>query len=225
MKRAVLIAAFNAAETIESVIRGTKPHVDIVVVVDDGSTDETASIASSLADQVLTHDANMGKGASLITGFSWLCERGFDAAITLDADAQHPPSCIPAFIDKYLETGCDLVIGARPFAFRKMPFLRLLANRLSSFWISIACGRKILDSQCGFRLYKISSVPLESLRARGFGLESEILLQMCRAGKRIETIQVPLIYADGGSHFRSIVDSLRVGRVIARYLFASRRRS
>lgn len=221
---AVLVAAYDASKTIESVLTETRRHwPGAVVVVDDGSRDGTGAAAESLADVVLRHEANRGKGAALVTGLNYLRENGYDAAITLDADGQHPPELIPEFVAKYKEASCDLVLGCRPFALRRMPLLRLLGNRLSSFWVSVACGRSISDSQCGFRLYDLRRIPLEKLTAHGFNAETEILLETCRQGGSIEQVKVPLVYDDSRSHFDQLGDTLAIARVIARYLFSRRR--
>ncbi len=221
---AVLIAAYNAAETIGAVVTGTRPvSPDRVVVVDDGSTDGTGAIADELADVVLRHEANRGKGAALITGLTYLKDNGYDVAVTLDADGQHPPGWIPEFVAKYQETACELVLGYRSFRLGKMPLLRLLGNRLSSFWVSVACRSKVLDSQCGFRLYKLRTLLLEKLTTHSFDTETEVLLETCRQGGRIEQVEVPLIYKAGGSHFKQLGDTIAIARVIARYLLGRRR--
>jgi len=221
---AVLIAAYNASKTIESVLTETRRFWrGAVVVVNDGSTDGTGAAAEALADVVLRHEVNRGKGAALITGLTYLRENGYNAAITLDADGQHPPELIPEFVAKYQETACDLVVGGRPFALGRMPLLRLLGNRLSSFWVSVACGRSIPDSQCGFRLYDLRTIPLEKLTTHGFDAETEMLLETCRRGGRIEQVKVPLIYRASRSHFDQLGDTLAIARVIARYLFSRRR--
>ena len=222
---AVLIAAYNAAETIGAVVTRTRPFSpDTVVVVDDGSTDGTGAIADQLADVVLRHEANRGKGAALVTGFTYLRDNGYDVTVTLDADGQHPPELIPEFVAKHQEPACELVLGCRPFGLGRMPLLRLLGNRLSSFWVSVACRSKVPDSQCGFRLYNLRTVPLERLTTHGFDTETEILLETCRRGARVEHVEVPLIYkASGSSHFNQLGDTITIARVIARYLFSKRR--
>lgn len=221
---AVLIAAYNAAETIGPVVSRIRPFSpDTVVVVDDGSRDGTGAIAEQLADVVLRHEANRGKGAALVTGFTYLRDNGYDAVVTLDADGQHPPELIPKFVARYQETACELVVGCRPFGLGRMPLLRLLGNRLSSFWVSVACRGKVPDSQCGFRLYGLQTLPLEMLTTHGFDTETEILLEMSHQGARMEQVEVPLIYKPGGgSHFNQLGDTIAVTRVIARYLFGKR---
>ncbi|MBN2208225.1 MAG: glycosyltransferase family 2 protein [Candidatus Coatesbacteria bacterium] len=222
---AVLIPAYNADKTLEQVVAGAKRFVDTVIVVDDGSSDRTRKIAEARADRVLSHESNLGKGAALKTGLRWLRERGYEAAVTVDADTQHDPSCIPSFLKTYANTECDLVLGARPFALGKMPALRLIANRFSTFWVSFVCRRKILDSQCGFRLYRLAPLDFEALHCRGFDMETEVLIETCRRGGRVEAVEVPLIYRKGvGSHFGQIRDTLRVSRVIARYFLLWLRR-
>ena len=221
---ALLIPAYNAASTIRSVLEEARSgSPDAIVVVDDGSTDGTGDIASGHADLILRHHANLGKGAALITGLGYLQRNGYEAAITLDADGQHSVNSIPDLIARFVETDCELVLGYRPFSLGKMPFLRLLANRLSNFWASTVCGTKIRDSQCGFRLYKLSAIRLEELTTHGFEAETEILFQICRRGGRIEQVLTPLIYKPGGqSHFRKLRDTLAIARVIVRYLLGRR---
>jgi len=221
---AVLIPAYNAASTIESVLEGARSHSpDVIVVVDDGSTDGTQDIAAEHAELVLRHQTNLGKGAALITGLGYLQRHGYDVAITLDADGQHSVDSIPDLLGRFIETDCELVLGCRPFSLGKMPFLRLIANRLSSFWVSAICRTKIRDSQCGFRLYKLSAIRLDELTTHGFETETEILLETCLRGSRIEQVPTPLIYkSDGQSHFRQGADTLAIARVIVRYLFGKR---
>ena len=221
---AVLIAAYNAASTIEPVLERAKSHSpDVIVVVDDGSADGTQCIANEHADVVLRHQTNLGKGAALITGLGYLQRHGYEAAITLDADGQHSVDSVTDLLARFIEIDCELVLGRRPFALGKMPLLRLLANRLSSFWVSVVCKTKIRDSQCGLRLYKLSAIRLDELTTHGFDTETEILLKTCLCGGRIEQVPTPLIYKpDGQSHFRQLRDTLAIARVIIRCLFGKR---
>ncbi|MBN1593769.1 MAG: glycosyltransferase family 2 protein [Candidatus Coatesbacteria bacterium] len=222
---AVLVAAYNAAETLGPLLEDVRRHfTGDLILVDDGSTDATGDIGGNLANVVLSHDTNRGKGAALITGFTHLIGEGYQAVVTLDADGQHLPEFIPRFIEMFERTGCDLVLGRREFSIRTTPFLRYFGNVLSSFWISIISGVKVKDSQCGFRLYRLEAIQTQKLATSGFDTETELLFQIRQDGGRIEQVDIPLIYKAGGkSNFKRIWDTLAVTRVIVRHLLNWRR--
>jgi len=210
-KVAALIPALDASATLCEVLGRAKPLVDAVVVVDDGSKDETFSVASRFCDKVIRHERNLGKGAALRSGFAWLRQRGFDAVVTLDADGQHSPDDIPSFLSRYSGGSCDLVVGQREVSLRRMPLARVLANRFSSLLVSLACRRKIADSQCGFRLYALQWLPPDGPTSNRYEAETELLLEMCRKGARIGFVRIPTVYrAEVASHFRPFRDSIRV---------------
>ena len=128
---AAAIPAYNAAPFVGDVVRRTLAQIGEVVVVDDGSADETASRAREAGAEVLAHDFNRGKGAALRTAFAYLAERDFDAVLTLDADGQHLPEEIPRLEQAWRE-GADLVLGTRDHLFDEMVWLRRASNTLSS---------------------------------------------------------------------------------------------
>ena len=218
-----LIPALNAERTIVPVITAALPHVERVIVIDDGSTDRTGAVATEAGAQVLRHEKNRGKGGALKTGFQHAIDAGYDFVITLDADGQHLPEEIPKFLDVRRETGADLIIGGRAHLFAEMLPRRRMANRFSAWAVAKASRTKIKDSQSGFRLYATAMLRTIPLRAEGFDMETEIII---RAGvRRFRVIQIPinLGFVDGlsTSHYKPLMDTLRIAwtGIRARFLW------
>ena len=201
MKILALIPAYNEEERIGDVVKKTSKYCD-VLVVDDGSMDNTGNIAKENGAFVIKHEKNKGKGDALITGFNYAIENNYNVIITLDADGQHDPSEIPKFlenIDKY-----DIIIGARDF--REMPFLRRLSNTITTFLLSLRTHQKIEDSQSGYRLIKTHVLKGLNFKTKRFILESELLV---RAKCRIGNIRVKTIYRGEKSHINNLKDTIR----------------
>jgi glycosyltransferase involved in cell wall biosynthesis len=210
-KRALaLIPAYNEARRILPVIRATQPHVSEVVVIDDGSSDDTAAVAEMAGARVLRHAGNRGKGAAIVTGLQHLAESGADYAIFLDADGQHDPAEMPSFLSAARETGAGIVIGNRMQHTEQMPWLRRTANRLTS-WVTGRLARQpVPDSQCGYRLVHRAVLPALHLATSHFETETEMLIQAGRAGHRIASVPVKTIYFAGrSSRIRPWRDTLR----------------
>jgi glycosyltransferase involved in cell wall biosynthesis len=131
------------------VINGAKQYLP-VLVVDDGSQDNTSEIARESGAIVLRQEPNQGKGAAMERGFRYALEKGFDAVITIDADGQHDTEEIPLFLEEFKKKRCDLIIGRRDF--RKMPFIRMCSNTIGTWMFSSAMGQYIPDNQSGYRL-------------------------------------------------------------------------
>ncbi len=197
-----VIPAFQAARTIAGVVEETARHLP-VLVVDDGSTDDTATAAESAGAEVLRQVPNQGKGAALRAGFQRALEAGSTAVVTLDADGQHDPTCIPAFLEAWRSRHAPLIIGQRDFS--RMPLSRRLANNLGTWTFSWAVGRRIADNQSGYRLIARPLLPrlLESQEA-GFEFEVEMITLAIRAGLAIDWVPIPTIYEDQGSHIRPL---------------------
>ncbi|HYM61181.1 MAG TPA: glycosyltransferase family 2 protein [Thermoanaerobaculia bacterium] len=211
-KTLALIPALNAARTIEPVILAARNELQHVVVIDDGSSDDTAAVAGRAGATVLRHPRNRGKGGALKTGFQYVVENGFDAAITLDADGQHLPREIPKFLTARRDSGADLIIGGRAHLFEKMLPRRRFANRLSAAIISWAARTEITDSQSGFRYYSARLLREIRLRSEGFDLESEVIIRAGVRGFPVITIPIDLGFVDGlaTSHYKPLADSLRI---------------
>lgn len=196
-----LIPAYNEASRIAPVIKGALSQLP-VLVVDDGSQDETAVVATAAGATVLQQDPNQGKGAALKHGFRWACEHGIKAVVTLDADGQHDPAEIQNFLAHYHHTQADLIIGARDF--REMPGLRRLANWSGSKILSWAMGQTVYDTQSGYRLIsrRLMRVMLGS-REGGFEFEVDMLIACVERGYRLEWLPIRTIYGSEPSHINN----------------------
>lgn len=197
-----LIPAYNEAERIVAVIEATRAQLP-VLVVDDGSTDDTARLAEGAGATVLRQVPNQGKGAALRAGFRWALAHGYDAVVMLDADGQHDPAEIPLFLDSYRERGSDLVIGQRDFS--QMPFPRNLSNRFGTWLFSWALGQYAPDNQSGYRLLsrRLIEATLES-REQGFEFEVEMIVTCVLEGYRLDWVPIRTIYAGEKSHIRPL---------------------
>jgi glycosyltransferase involved in cell wall biosynthesis len=212
MRICALIPAFNEAPYIANVVAGARQHVEKVVVIDDGSGDETAQIARAAGADCLRSQRNCGKASALRTGIAFACAQGFTHAITLDGDGQHLPEDIPAMLRVAEETGADLVIGARFFDRTLMPRARYFSNTVGSRLASALVGCKIQDSQSGFRLLRLDKLCETKLRSRCYELEMEILIKMARSGCTIAHAPVRMVYDDGQarSKMKPVRDTVRI---------------
>ena len=153
-KICILIPAYNAQETLGSVLKKIEPLKMDTIVVDDGSSDETKRVASENGAQLLEHPFNLGKGAALRTGFQYILQKDYQVVITLDADGQHDPSEIPSLLKIFQSVKPDILIASRAAEFGKMTFLRRFWNRLGVKAVARLCHSDITDSQSGFRLIR-----------------------------------------------------------------------
>lgn len=209
MKICALIPSFNEAKTIGILIDQIKTKGLDVVVIDDGSVDQTAMIASCSGADVLKNKENMGKGASLKEGFQYILKKDYDAVVTMDGDGQHSPEDIIHFIEKAVSSEADIIIGNRMTACENMPFLRRLTNRIMSLVISRLCRQDIPDSQCGFRLIKRKVIEGMNPISANYEIESEMIIEARRRGFKICSIPVQTIYGQEISQIHPVIDTLR----------------
>ncbi len=205
-----LIPAHNEGPRIAAVVTAASAHLP-VLVVDDGSTDDTAAAAGAAGANVLRQVPNQGKGAALTAGFRWALERAFTAVVTLDADGQHDPSEIPSFLAAWSRGAPDLVIGYREF--RDMPLARRAANLVGGRVLSWALGRRIPDNQSGYRLIgrRLMGAMTES-RESGFEFEIEMVVLCTRRGWSLEWVPISTIYAGEKSHIQPLRHAVRFAR-------------
>jgi glycosyltransferase involved in cell wall biosynthesis len=190
----ILIPAYNESERVAAVIERAKAYGP-VLVVDDGSKDQTSAVAKAAGADVIRQEPNQGKGAALVRGFNFALEQHYDAVITLDADGQHDPAEIPLFVNDFEVKGSDLIIGKRDFS--KMPFPRNITNRIGTWSFSNAMQQYIPDNQSGYRLHS-QRLLQEALTSseHGFEFEVEIILRCVLKGYKISWIPIKTIYND-----------------------------
>lgn len=195
-----LIPAYNEANHIPAVVSGVKAFLP-VLVVDDGSIDETAALAGAAGADVIRQSPNQGKGTALRAGFRWALEKGYDAVLTLDADGQHDPLEIPKFLAAFENQRSDLIIGARGFS--QIPPVRRLANTLGRWMLSWALGQPIPDNQSGYRLIskRLIEVILGS-NEQGFEYEVEMIAICIQRGYSLSWVPIRTIYAGEVSHIK-----------------------
>ena len=207
-----LVPAYNEAERISYVLAGLRGKIPILVV-DDGSTDDTAAIARQSGAEVLSNDQNEGKGVALKKGFKWGLDRGVKAIITLDADGQHDPSEVPLFIAAYEAGEGELIIGRRDFS--KMPWQRRFANQFGKWSLSKALGVEIYDNQSGYRLISRKLLERITLTRSGFELEVEMVVEAVIQKIPIGSVDIQTIYATQiTSHFHPLKDSFQFIRMV-----------
>jgi glycosyltransferase involved in cell wall biosynthesis len=221
----VVIPAYNEGATVREVAARARQQCANVIVVDDGSTDETAEVLAGLDITMLRNEENLGKAGSLWRGFQHALAQGAAGVITLDADGQHATEEIPFFIAASLNNPDAFLIGVRRRDQRKASRWRYGANRVADFWIGWAAGRPIEDSQSGFRLYParmLREITLKHGPEQSFVFESEILIEAARRGYSCWNIPIGVAPRIGprGSHFRPVLDILRISRMVASKILA-----
>jgi glycosyltransferase involved in cell wall biosynthesis len=206
-----VIPAYNPGPGLTPVLQaaGRELGQDAVIVVDDGAQDGAGERARAAGVRVITHPVNRGKGAALRTGFAAALAAGAEWVFTLDADGQHDPAEMPAFLAAAKSGGADLWIGDRMRNTADMPWLRRLANQSTSSIISALAGQPIADSQSGYRLIGAPVLRALDLRFDRFEAESEILIKASRAGFRIGAVSIRTIYGEERSTIHPIRDTVR----------------
>lgn len=214
LKCVVVMPTYNNAGTIAQVIDDVKNYSDDVIVVNDGSTDETAFILSSIKDiKVIDYPKNKGKGYALKLGLAKAYEWGYRYAITIDSDGQHYADDIPVFIDKIEEKPDSLLIGARNLTADNMPSKNTFANKFSNFWYKVETGEKLSDTQSGFRLYPLNKLQKIHFLTRRYEFEVEIIVRAAWRGVNVENVPIKVYYPpveERVSHFRPLQDFTRI---------------
>ena len=205
----IIIPAYNEEESIAKLLPSLNFPPQDIIVVDDGSTDNTISKSQSFGVHVIRHEKNKGKGMAHRTGFNFASKEEARWVITMDADGQHSPKDIPKFIKAIKEKKGDMIIGEREVTIRTMPFLRFLTNLWTSFIVSILGGKRVKDAQSGFRAISKEIFTSISLSTNNFQTESEIIIKAARRGFRITSGPVRTIYNESYSYIKPFLDTLR----------------
>jgi glycosyltransferase involved in cell wall biosynthesis len=225
---AAVIPAYQDEKHIGDIVRRTRRQLDNVLVVDDGSTDQTALRAREAGAEVIVHAQNQGKGEAIKTGLAhWIgsansSRSGEDRQITwvilLDSDGQH----LPEEIDRFLLAATSVTqptffIGNRMDDVARMPFVRRVVNRYMSNQISRVCGQKIPDTQCGYRMLHRQLIPDMLRGAHRYDYETEALIIASRKGYRIESVPITTVYTDQVSKIHPVRDAFRFFQLMRRY--------
>jgi glycosyltransferase involved in cell wall biosynthesis len=216
----IVIPAYNEKRTIRAIVRDALNYSADVIVIDDGSTDNTSDEIDDLPITLIKHAVNMGKAASLLDGFTAAVNKGANAVVTLDGDGQHSPHDIPLLLSCAKQYPDDIIIGSRLADKKSIPKKRYYANRIANFWISWACGYRIADSQSGFRLYPcllLDKLTTSLKKSKSFVLESEILIKAAHSGVHSHPVQIPAVYSENArpSHFRGVRDIVNITLMVA----------
>lgn len=214
LKCVVLMPTYNNAGTIAKVIADVKEYSEDVIVVNDGSTDETKNILASIEGiKVIDYEKNQGKGYALKLGLQKAYEWGYRYAITIDSDGQHYADDIPNFICKIEEKPDSLLIGARNLAADNMPSKNTFANKFSNFWYKVETGQTLCDTQSGYRLYPLEKLQKIHFITRRYEFEVEIIVRAAWRGVNVENIPIKVYYPpveERVSHFRPLQDFTRI---------------
>jgi glycosyltransferase involved in cell wall biosynthesis len=194
--------------------------VDAVLVVDEGSADDTAGAARAAGAEVIAYRPNAGKGVALNAGYDYAVREGYDAVITLDGDGQHDPAEIPKFVAAAeARPDAHLFLGNRMSDVSAMPRIRRFTNRLTTAIVNRMSGLRVSDSQTGYRLIRTEVLRRVRCASRTYDAESEILVRAGRAGFRAADVPVATIYRpDANSKIHPLREPLRFARFVLRHL-------
>ncbi len=215
---AVLVPAYECGTTIGAVVGGARAQGLPVLVVDDGSHDDTAEVARTAGATLVAHRKNQGKGAALLTGMRTLNARGFTHALTMDGDGQHLPREIPILLGAAIAEPDAIVIGVRRRGDQEVAGINLFGNRFANLCVRHAAGVPLPDTQSGFRVYPLVTMLRLPTQGRHFEYESTSIIYGARAGVPIRSVSVDVYYppvAERRSHYRKLVDTLRIIRAVA----------
>jgi len=213
----VIVPGYNEGKCIGEVVRGIREHCPDVVVVDDGSTDNTAAEAEAVGAHVLKHETNRGKGIALESGFRYAVEQGYAFVVTMDADGQHDPADVSALVEEYARSGKPVIIGSRMDRAENMPLVRRLTNRFMSWLLSREMKQHVPDTQSGFRLYRADVLGMLATESRGYAAESECLLRLAANGIEIGSVPIRVIYGNEESSINPFKDTCRFFRMLGKW--------
>ena len=214
LKTCVIIPTYNNAATLAAVINDVTGFIDDIIVVNDGSTDNTVDVVNNFPSvQFISYSKNVGKGWALRKAFACAIESGFTHAITIDSDGQHFANDLPAFINKISENPNAIIIGARNMGQASVPGGSSFGNKFSNFWFKVETGISCPDTQSGYRLYPL--LPLKNMRfiTRKYEFEIEVLVRAAWKGIDVVSVPVTVYYApkdERVSHFRPYKDFFRI---------------
>ena len=212
----IVIPTYNNRATLRSVVEAVSLRRETVLVVNDGSTDESIDTLRGLSVTILNHSRNQGKGAAILTALEWAERHHFTHIITLDADGQHCPSDVSLFVERIYQNPRAVVVGNRVSPDRSMPRLSRFGRALSNFWLRVCTGIRLPDSQSGFRSYPVKPLRMLAFKGRRYDFEVEVLIRGAWSGVTLDSLDISVIYSEStklGSHFSPVIDNYRITKI------------
>ncbi|MCW3093416.1 MAG: hypothetical protein JWP81_4485 [Ferruginibacter sp.] len=210
----VLIPTYNNASTLGGVIEQVAVYTSNIIMINDGSTDDTLSVVEKFPFiRLVTYQKNIGKGWAIRRGFEQASSLGYQFAITIDSDGQHFASDLPAFIDKLRDLPDAIIIGARNMEQASVPGKSSFGHKFSNFWFKVETGINCPDTQSGFRLYPVYLLKDMHFFTRKYEFEIEVLVRSAWKGVKIASVPVSVYYPpkeERISHFRPFKDFTRI---------------
>lgn len=222
-----LVPAFDAEASLRAVVEALRREVpeassgEALIVIDDGSRDGTGKLAHALGCTVVAHGENRGKGAALRSGLATARAMGFEVALSVDADGQHPATSARTVLLASVDPGA-MVLGVRDLARAGAPRKNQISNRISNFFLSFFSGHDLADTQCGLRRYPVVGTLELAGRAQGYAYESELLLRALEAKMPLVETPIPVIYPPEElrvTHFDGVRDPARIVATVVRTLY------
>jgi len=211
----IIIPTFNNDHALEEIIEGVLQYAGDVIVVNDGSTDQTATILERFPSvKKINIPVNTGKGWALRQGFKLATDKGYRYAITIDSDGQHYPDDLPLFLDMVEQHPDCMILGARDMNREEVPGTSSFGHKFSIFWFKVETGITVLDVQTGYRLYPLDKIrEIRGIVSRKYEYEVEILVRLAWRGVNVLSVPVRVYYPPKESrvsHFRKVRDFTRV---------------
>jgi len=218
---AVIVPIYNSSKYLEELFRRIFEFfpTESVYAINDASIDNSAKICELSGVNLINIPINKGKGNALNVGFKEAITGGFKFTFSIDSDLQHKPEDFPGFLEKQNKDKIDLLIGRRILSNKKMPFMRVCSNSLTSKIVSIFTKQKILDSQCGFRLYNLDSIKDFKFRTKRYQFETEVILKLAKAGGKMGAIDIETIYNGQKSYISHLRDIMNFIKIIIYEIF------
>jgi len=209
----VIVPTYNNGGTVKDVVSRVLEQCQAVIVVSDGSTDNTLEELEGLPVTLVSYPLNRGKGGALKRGFEVARELGFKRAITIDSDGQHYPEDLPLFIEASEKNPGAMIIGSRNLRSDNMPGGNTFANKFSNFWFALQTGVRLPDTQTGYRLYQLDSLGDMIFLTARYEAELELLVGQCWKGVKMVPVKIRVYYPPEGervTHFRPFLDFARI---------------
>jgi len=219
----VLISAFNEERLIGGVITNLKnTGITDILIIDDGSCDNTADIARKAGAEVISHTKNLGKGACIKIGLEHLHNKDIEGVVLMDGDGQHNPFEVNRFLECAKDPNKKIIIGNRMTEHKSMPLLRLATNKVMSFALYLLCGQKVPDTQCGYRFFRKEVLDdiYKDIISGNYEIESEMVLKAANKGHKIYSVPITTIYQEETSRIDPIKDTVRFIKLVIRFLLS-----